>query len=106
MEKRDKLIKDGQFTSAFDSLVSESIDRWKVPGLSIAVIHNNAICAKVYRIVSLRLYMLSLNRAMDLPDIPTCQSRLRRSSTARACLKRSRQQPYLCWLMIMSNIQM
>ncbi|PMD51959.1 uncharacterized protein K444DRAFT_669634 [Hyaloscypha bicolor E] len=42
----DKHILDGQFTATFDSLVTESIDSWKVPGLSIAVIQDDEVCAK------------------------------------------------------------
>jgi hypothetical protein len=43
----EKYIKDGEFTAAFDCLVAESIERWKVPGLSIAVIQDEEVCAKV-----------------------------------------------------------
>jgi hypothetical protein len=46
MERSDKLIKDGHFTPAFDTLVTESIESWKVPGLSIAVTQDAAVCAK------------------------------------------------------------
>lgn len=51
MDKSDKHILDGQFTATFDSLVTESIDSWKVPGLSIAVIQDDEVCAKVRRIL-------------------------------------------------------
>jgi hypothetical protein len=47
MERSDKYVKDCQFTAAFDTLVTESIEAWKVPGLSIAVIQDNEVCAKV-----------------------------------------------------------
>jgi hypothetical protein len=43
----DKYIKDGQFTPAFDVLVTKSMESWNVPGLSIAVIQDHEICAKV-----------------------------------------------------------
>jgi hypothetical protein len=50
MDRSDKYIQNGQFTATFDSLVTESIDSWKVPGLSIAVIQDDEVCAKVHRI--------------------------------------------------------
>jgi len=47
MEGSNKYIKDGQFTPAFDSLVTESMESWHVPGFSLAVIQDDQICAKV-----------------------------------------------------------
>ncbi len=41
-------IRDGSFTPEFDALVAESSKHWKVPGLSIAVIDNGSVLAKVY----------------------------------------------------------
>lgn len=41
------LIRDGCFTSAFDDLVSKTMSRWNVPGLSIAVIKDDTVMAKV-----------------------------------------------------------
>lgn len=46
-ESRHSLIKDGKFTPGFDTLVAETIKRWNVPGLSIAVVEGDATCAKV-----------------------------------------------------------
>jgi hypothetical protein len=46
MERSDRYIKDGKFTAAFDSLVTESMARWKVPGLSIAVVYDEDVYAK------------------------------------------------------------
>jgi hypothetical protein len=50
MDRSDKYSLDGQITATLDSLVTESIDSWKVPGLSIAVIQDDEVCAKVRRI--------------------------------------------------------
>lgn len=48
MTESTNLIRDGSFTAAFDDLVSQTMRRWKVPGLSIAVIDNDTILAKVF----------------------------------------------------------
>ncbi|KAE9381528.1 beta-lactamase family protein [Stipitochalara longipes BDJ] len=48
MERNGKYIKDGQFTPAFDSLVTDSMESWHVPGFSIAVIQDEEVCAKGY----------------------------------------------------------
>lgn len=42
-----KFIVDNGFTSTFDALVSNTISRYKVPGLSIAVVNKDNTCAKV-----------------------------------------------------------
>ena len=47
MEGSNKYIKGGQFTPAFDSLVTESMESWHVPGFSIAVIQDDQVRAKV-----------------------------------------------------------
>jgi hypothetical protein len=47
MQSSDKYIKGGQFTPAFDTLVTESMENWHVPGFSVAVIQDEEVCAKV-----------------------------------------------------------
>jgi hypothetical protein len=47
MASNNKYIQNGKFTEDFDSLVTQSIETWKVPGLSIAVIQEEETCAKV-----------------------------------------------------------
>lgn len=42
------MIKDGVFTPAFDALVSAALKRRHIPGLSIAVIDDQTVFAKVY----------------------------------------------------------
>ncbi|PVH88479.1 beta-lactamase/transpeptidase-like protein [Cadophora sp. DSE1049] len=42
------LVQDGSFTPEFDDLVSETMRRWNVPGLSTAVIDNDTVLAKGY----------------------------------------------------------
>ena len=38
---------DNSFTSKFDDLVKQKLEKWHVPGLSIAVINNGNIASKV-----------------------------------------------------------
>jgi hypothetical protein len=47
MASTNRYIQNGKFTEAFDSLVTQSIETWKVPGLSIAVVQDEEVCAKV-----------------------------------------------------------
>jgi len=47
MDPGSKTVQDGGFTAEFDSMVSKSMEHWKVPGLSIAIIDNASILAKV-----------------------------------------------------------
>lgn len=42
-----RYMRDGKFTPEFDELVKEKLDRWHVPGMSIAVIQDDEVCAKV-----------------------------------------------------------
>ncbi|KAL5320683.1 hypothetical protein ACEPPN_011493 [Leptodophora sp. 'Broadleaf-Isolate-01'] len=48
MAEMSSLVRDGSFTPEFDDLVSKTLRRWKVPGLSIAVINNDEVLAKGY----------------------------------------------------------
>ncbi|CZR50889.1 uncharacterized protein PAC_00763 [Phialocephala subalpina] len=43
-----RYMRDGKFTPEFDELVKEKLDRWHVPGMSIAVIQDDEVCAKGY----------------------------------------------------------
>jgi hypothetical protein len=45
-ENTDKMSSD-QYFSKYDSLITESIERWHVPGVSIAVIDGDSIYSKV-----------------------------------------------------------
>ncbi|KAK0126158.1 hypothetical protein ONS95_007776 [Cadophora gregata] len=48
MARASSLIRHGSFTPEFDDLVSKTMRRWKVPGLSIAVIDNDTVLSKGY----------------------------------------------------------
>jgi hypothetical protein len=66
MARSDKYIKDGQFTGAFDYLVTESMGSWKVPGLSVAAIQDEEVCAKVSRrFLRMNWCGLTVNRLME-----------------------------------------
>ncbi|KUJ22570.1 penicillin-binding protein [Mollisia scopiformis] len=41
-------MRDGKFTPEFDAFVKEKLDKWHVPGMSIAVIQGDDVCAKGY----------------------------------------------------------
>ncbi|KAE8447453.1 hypothetical protein EG329_010726 [Mollisiaceae sp. DMI_Dod_QoI] len=41
-------MRDGKFTPEFDELAKERLERWHVPGMSIAVIEDDEVCAKAY----------------------------------------------------------
>lgn len=40
-------MRDGKFTPGFDELVKERLERWHVPGMSIAVIQDDEVTSKV-----------------------------------------------------------
>ena len=105
MASNNKYIQNGKFTEAFDSLVTQSIETWKVPGLSIAVIQDGEVCAKVCS-AFFWIYLLKLSRVMVLQKIVKSQSRPRPFSIVRACQKLLRQQQYLCWWMMRKSILM
>jgi hypothetical protein len=47
IDNRKIYMRDGKFTPEFDELVKEKFERWHVPGMSIAVIQDDEVCAKV-----------------------------------------------------------
>ncbi|TVY83976.1 Protein flp [Lachnellula suecica] len=53
MSKASSFMQDGKFTPEFNTLVTETIERWNVPGFSIAVIDGDITCAGGYGLASL-----------------------------------------------------
>lgn len=82
MAEMSSLVRDGSFTPEFDDLVSKTLRRWKVPGLSIAVINNDEVLAKVCHPVSPRgtVHVLNYFRGMATVGILTSQSSPKRFS--------------------------
>lgn len=79
-------MKDGKFTPEFDSLVAETIKRWNVPGLSVAVIEGDSTCTQVsINAPHLNtLLPIILPRPVASPDFPERKSSRRHCSIARA----------------------
>jgi CubicO group peptidase (beta-lactamase class C family) len=49
-------------TLEFDALVQQQMDKWKVPGLSIAVVHGSSTWSKVWRHDSLDEYTVQITQ--------------------------------------------
>ncbi len=77
-------MRDGKFTPEFDELAKERLERWHVPGMSIAVIEDDEVCAKVFKAHQLIPTLADFFRPMGSRGCLMIPSDQRRSSIVLA----------------------
>jgi CubicO group peptidase (beta-lactamase class C family) len=79
MGSSGKWVKDGEFTSQFDRLVSKIMSDCKTPGISLAVINDESVYAKVRQTSFFKRVYAEIAQGYGfskLPDVPVTNETL------------------------------